>query len=340
MALRTALAGCLPDGDITYTRMNQLAGIDHKTVQIGDGTGMTPEQIDSVLKGLNIPHRKISHEPQLDLILPTEYQRELYGYIESGCACLVGFELAAASGSTQPATRHMIPVIGHTFNEDAWVPEAQRMYFGGDVGYLPSENWLSSYVIHDDNVGPYLCLPRHYLRQDNFRIIYGLQKEETVCSPSEAEAISLSYIIAIVKNPSYSSEVWLERLSLFAQFGSLVLRTQYVQRDEYLAHLESMVTWGGETLDTGTRERIAAVLPDHFWMTEASVPDLFSSSRRKLGEVLLDAKTVPSKPLNADLLLAARLPGFFFVREQGNLGIVQSPIKEHTELFSHGAQNS
>jgi len=65
----------------------------------------------------------------------------------------MGFEMSGASSA-----RHIIPVIGHTFNEDTWVAPATRDYFDGGLSYYPSENWLSTYVVHDDNFGPYFWM--------------------------------------------------------------------------------------------------------------------------------------------------------------------------------------
>ena len=34
---------------------------------------------------------------------------------------------------------------------------------------FPASTGSVPFVIHDDNVGPYFCIPRHYLKQENFR---------------------------------------------------------------------------------------------------------------------------------------------------------------------------
>jgi hypothetical protein len=47
----------------------------------------------------------------------------LYGSVESGYPALVVFD--AGNGNQ----KHVIPIIGHTFNEDTWVPRADLAYF-------------------------------------------------------------------------------------------------------------------------------------------------------------------------------------------------------------------
>ena len=166
MALRTALSSLLPDGDISYSEINRMAGVDHRGIQVGGGTGLSPEQMEAVLNDLSIPYEKIVHEPAASLVLPTDYQRNLYGFIESGAPALLGFELEDPNANAGEAGRHIIPVVGHTFNEDAWMPEADRNYFAKGLSYYPSESWLSTFVAHDDNFGPYYCLPRNFLKKE------------------------------------------------------------------------------------------------------------------------------------------------------------------------------
>lgn len=124
-----------------------------------------------ILNALNVNFQELVHEPSAAILFPTEFQRELYGFIESGTPALLGFQLDASPEG--PGSRHVIPVFGHTFNEDTWLPQAHRSYFGSKLSYYPSENWLSTFVVHDDNFGPYLCLPRHFLQQEKVRILFG-----------------------------------------------------------------------------------------------------------------------------------------------------------------------
>ena len=139
VALRAALSAMLPEGDVSYRTLNTLAGIDHLQNRIGKN-GLELRQMETILDQLKIPFSKIVHEPNTPggLILPTDidYQRHLYGIIESGAPALLGFELTGAN------SRHIIPVFGHTFNEDAWVVEAQRNYFASTLAYYPSDSWL------------------------------------------------------------------------------------------------------------------------------------------------------------------------------------------------------
>src|SRR5262249_36482969 len=148
VALRSALSTVLPTKDVGYFEINQVCGIDHRTRSVGDGGGLEPGEMEAVLKHFGVAYDKVVHEPNQNLLLPTDFQRHLYGVIESGYPSLVGFEL---DNNSAGGGRHVIPVLGHTFNEDTWLPDAQRAYFGGNLAYYSSENWLSTFLVHDDN---------------------------------------------------------------------------------------------------------------------------------------------------------------------------------------------
>jgi hypothetical protein len=334
VSLRSALACMLPDGDVSYARLNALAGIDHQNRKVGERHGLGPLDIETILNSLGVNFEKIVHEPRQQLDLPTEFQRDLYGFIESGCPALVGFELDEPTPGPEGSPRHVILVIGHTFNEDTWVPDAQRAYFGGKLSYFPSESWLSSYVVHDDNFGPYYCLPRHFLKKENFRIIYGLKAQATPFNAVEAEAIGFDFIGAIVKRFPRLGQDWYDRFAVFQRCGLLVLRTALVRKEDYIAHLQSLRSRDGLALEPALVQKFQNHLPETFWMVEASAPELFATSRRKFGEILLSAQLSVPKPLNLSLLLAARVPGLVMIRQQNNVPIDQTHLQGHTGLFN------
>ncbi len=336
VAIRTALASLLPAGDVSYARINQLAGVDHQAVQVGNGgRGLEPGQIEAVLNGLGVAYEKIVHEPHakpLPLNLPTDYQRHLYGCIESGAPALLGFELDDPASPPGEASRHVIPVLGHTFNEDAWVPEAQRHYFAGGLSYYPSESWLSAFVAHDDNFGPYYCLPRNFLRKDNFRLILGLKRFPTLFSALEAETLAFGYAQILSQVFDKTGQDWLDRFSVFTRLGSLVIRAQCLTRDDYLTHLAALEDWQGRRIAEALRISFGQTLPDYFWMAELSAPELFTATRHKFGELLIAADRQPAADLS--LLLAARLSAYALVRTNGNINIQPSTLAGHTQLFT------
>jgi len=70
---------------------------------------------------------------------------------------------------------------------------------------------------------------------------------------------------------------------------NLVLRTQVVDRDNYIRDLKEARGHEGELsgLKKEGEELLTKVLDNKMWMTEFSLPELFSVNKRKLGEILL-----------------------------------------------------
>jgi len=332
VALRTALACLLPDGDVTYGRMNTLVGIDHiaKTVE----RGLDPAAMEAILTGLGIQYEKIVHEPQKALNLPTEFQRDLYGFIESGDPALLGFELDDRNPGPLGASRHIVPIIGHTFNDDAWVPDAQRAYFGNQLSYFSSESWLSSYVLHDDNFGPYYCLPRHFLKKENFRLILGMRRHSVMVSATEAEAVALDFLRAVAIQYPNLGQTWYDRFSIFARNGLLVLRSLLIEKKSYLGHLGDGRTGDGVAAEADWVSKLENSLPERFWMIEASAQELFTVSRRKFGEILLDSSKPLPKPLDISPFLAMRLPGMLWHSMAGQPTMCTSAQQGHTPIYS------
>ena len=333
VGLRTAAACLLPEWDTSYARMNDLAGIDHVTRKVGDGAGLSTPDLERMITGLGLEYRKTIHEPRDNLLLPTEFQRDLYGIIESGCPALVGFELNDAGSSAGPFPRHIVPIIGHTFNDDAWVPDAQRSYFGNQSGYFSSESWLSSYLLHDDNFGPYYCLPRHFLGKDQFRLMLGLMRSATPLSATEAETVAFSYLHDIATKLPALGQDWYDRFAIFSRNGLLVLRALLVDRADYIGHLQDMRSWDNTALEQDAISVFASLLPERFWMIEASAQELFTASRRKFGEVLLHATSALPRPLDFSLMLAIRLPGILIPVQNGSPTVVPTNLRGHTRVF-------
>ncbi len=312
VALRAVLSSILPAADVTYSELNAVAGVDHKypdkSVGKGTGRGLQPAQIESILKHYSVPFRRLLHEPHVkELPAKIEYQAELYAAIESGRPALLGFELAADPTMGAAGPRHLIPVLGHTFNDDAWVPDAERFYFFRDQGYFRSEAWLSAYVVHDDNLGPYYCLPRHYMSRQSFRLLYSLQPASSSLSISEAEALAFSTLTSIHKTVPALGLGWYDRFAAYALTKSLVLRSFQVNRRQYLDHLLNIQDPRGQRFPVTEIANIEKTLPEHFWLIEISAPELFPMSRQKFGEIAFP----PDRPVDGSDVVPffTRLPG-------------------------------
>jgi len=326
VALRSVLSCILPKGDISYYEISQLAGTRD---------GLTEDNIDQVFTGLNVPFRKVIFQPcphnsKCQFVPSPSYIRELYGFTESTCPVLLGFESTNGNG-------HIVPVFGHTFNEDSWVPPSNQVYFQKNTfRFFSSEQWLSSHIIHDDNFGPYYCLPRQFLSQENFRSLYGINFRKPALYSVEAEAAAIDLfkqIAAEIKERPHD-DPWMDIFLVFTGANRLILRSIYLSKEKYRKHLQNSL----QGHIHAQWQKIAPILPDHFWMVEASMPELFSVSRKKFGEIIL-AVDVNNNDEASFNLCFIRLPNCAIVRDKDNNTLWSSwpswqlPTRGHTPIY-------
>lgn len=345
VALRSLLSNHLPEGDISYKKINELAGITPKSGRF-PGRGLNVIDIRRILDGLGIGFKDIDYTQNEELRNTLPYQKFLYAGIESGAGALLGFRLSGPDIPDDSPPRHIIPFFGHTFNKDTWVPDAELSYFdvGGGVGYVPSENWTSSFIGHDDNFGPNFCVPRCHVNRDNVDYVVELFNKETQYGGVHAEAVSLGFIYSLAPSIVSASDqnYWIKRLIKFIRDKRIVLRALFVEKKAYLGHLRNFTDWDGNREAGDFLDRLEAVLPSFVWVVEVSLPQLFPANERKIGEVLLNPFVRPdtSKDIDFDLFLMARIPCYYFFLDSLNEDnpmflLLKSNIQSHMPLITH-----
>jgi len=352
VALRTAAARFHPAGDMSYREMNQLLGIDHVSVKTGEENGLTTQQMVEVLEAAGA--RCFQADYSKPAANPPPFQKYIYGSIESGYPAIVIF------GTTDPmGSLHAVPVFGHTFNEDTWVPSADLSYFriGAGTIYIPSESWLSMFVAHDDNWGSNYCIPRHYLRPNQHPApgqpapnpeetvsqcvahVISTMPKEVQLNPVRAEIIGADYLFTILPQLPTNDNPWAKRLSYYAKNNLLVLRPYLLTSTEYTAHLARVRDWKGNPVRAQLVNALKAKLvKERLWMIELSVPELFSANLRKVGEVLVRAETLPSMDRDLGSFVLARLPSYFALLAGGTPGnpqyqFILAGTESHVELI-------
>jgi len=337
VALRTLCSLHVPDVELPYERINRLA--EKAGGGFDPAKGLAAVQIRAVLEGLSIGFRDIDYtkeEPEYRRELP--YQKLLYAGIESGAGAMLGFKLAGPRAEG----RHIIPFFGHTSNQDAWVPNAEVAYFhvGEDTRYVPSEAWVSSFIGHDDNFGSDFCVPRLYVTPEQVDYVVALLPEKARYCGVVAEAIAANYLYSVLPELDVPQKPWLARLIASASRQDVVLRALALRRDQYIQHLRDVSDWDYRREKASLCNALEKHLPDILWMIEVSLPELFPSNQRKLGEIVLDAAINPSAQLDFRTFLFARFPGRFLLLEKispsGKPSFVTVPsrIESHTPLCS------
>jgi hypothetical protein len=349
VALRSLLSR-ITRRDISYKQINDIARQEAETQHqdFNPANGLNTLQIRAILKAFGIQFRDYDYtlgDPDLDdpnKRLHHPYQKYVYGGVESGMGALVGFRFTGPA--IQEDVCHIIPFYGHTFNKDTWVPEADVAYFrvGENLGYVPSENWTSSFLGHDDNFGPNFCIPRLYIHPEQVEYVAELLRPKIMFGGAQAEAVALQYLYSVFPYIDPSENTWLRRLAYYASpdIQRIVLRAISVDRETYIHHLSSATDWDQHTEDPKVIDILRKDLPHDLWVVEISMPQLFPANQRKLGDIVLNGGVELSDAQeNHAHFVLARLPGrYFFIRsaESANPDFLSVPsnLKSHFPLIT------
>ena len=369
-ALRTAVSHFHPNGDMTYREMNKVAGIDHKKRIIGgnSGDGLTQQEMQAVLEAANAVCLLVDYEQEYPShFAPPPPEAYLYGNIEAGYPAIVCFATSKRSGGKPDpsAPRHAITVFGHTFNEDTWVSRAEQFYYhSANAGFIPSRNWLSTFIAHDDNFGSNYCIPRNFLyvrrictrskkkpepcRSEADRVVHVLcpMPRDVLTAPNEAELIGIDYLGKMLSSDMLRREGrWMGRLYDHIQRSQIVLRPVLLESiTQYQEHLKRISDWEHRVIHRYLIDALESLIPSgkdrlgKVWMLELSIPELFSANKRKLGELILraDIETVVRRDFKNFVL--ARFPTDFLFFSGGSPSKpeytpLESGTESHTELF-------
>lgn len=370
VALRTCAASFHPEGDMTYREINRILGINHRKRWVGEsrgrkrpslGGGLDTRQMVEVMEKAGARCIDVDYDKRLPQkpAPPPPYEHYVYGSIESGFPAMLVFD------TMEPEICHTVPVFGHTMNQDLWVPRAERHYFtvGPDTRFLLSDSWLASFIVHDDNWGSNFCCPKLFLkplphRKSGERAkrhpathhewltrVIATLPQHVELNPVHAESYGADCLFAMLKQAPKDSPAWSKRLLQHQKKGMIVLRALLVSGSEYAAHLRSMRGWRQAQISARVTRALEEGLgaDDKFWMIEFSIPELFATNLRKLGEVLLFSdhpyRGEDETQTYLDFVVFARLPGHYVIppeqgaRKDGKFQFIPSPISSHVRLF-------
>jgi hypothetical protein len=193
--------------------------------------------------------------------------------------------------------QHVITILGHTLNPFHWSPQARNGYGilpRGD--YLPAAEWSDHFLISDDGFGMCQTLQSDVIRNIivpsknaslHAAVAMAITPADILCPGPSAEHIAVPAArnaLAKIK----SQKKWFKRL--LDQDAHLVARTLCVARSEYVAW--ALATAKEIPIEI---ERRLQSLPAHLWVTELTLPALYTSNGKKLGDIVIDATVNPEE---------------------------------------------
>lgn len=351
VALRTLLATRLISTPIKYSEINDAAKV------INPSEGLNSKQIRQVLDHYKINYRDVDYSLDSDICNNVPYSKLLYAGLENGIGGMLGFEMSGQNTDGSPVEdRHIIPFFGHTFNQDTWAPRAENAYFhiGKETRYIPSFEWLSSFIGHDDNFGSNYCVPKAFLLKECVTYALALLPNGYISDPLQAEAVAAEVLYSLFSQvpDRYHPLFWFECLSHYVNNQDVVFRTRAISREEYVSHLSNMRDWSGHSMKI-FNNNIMEMLPGLLWMIELSIPEVFSTNYGKLGEILLPGDVFLSVIDNQqhendtpylDKVAFARFPGVAIIStrqdeqsKRNSFVDIPCDITEHVPLY--GFQN-
>ena len=132
---------------------------------------------------------------------------------------------------------------------------------------------------------------------------------------------------------------WLKRLIQDVISQKVVLRAICMTADEYSNHWKEARDWDKKAENGKLCDAIRPFLTDVLWVVEVSVPELFPTNLRKLGEIVLTAEKPPSVVLDFGHFLCARVPGRLLlldgVSQEGipSFSPIPSQLESHVPLY-------
>ncbi|MHB1390848.1 MAG: hypothetical protein ACYCXF_06375 [Thermoleophilia bacterium] len=277
--------------------------------------GLTFAQMVYLLRELGFEPFSYAVDSGEETLLP--FETIIYRYIESGIPVLLGIETERGG--------HAVVVVGHTFSSDMWLPVVQENYFSkiSDTkkDYVSNVRWVDDFIIMDDNTGPYLLMPKDMISGGITRtrgitktIIIPLPKD-VFMTAEEAELRANDNIQLLIEEKYQKDEdffnhivsaqedtFWLKRFLRSARADQLILRSFLRSKEDFLKDISETANFNQELSEMYSD----MPLPNLLWLTEISYPDIFSQSRLRCGEVLIDPTGDPQRGIS---VLATHLPG-------------------------------
>lgn len=322
---------------VTFEGINKILRTNHSQFKDLANGGLSAKNMADVIRALG-------HEPDVAefwMKPDISYEEYIYPLIESGCPVILGL--------ASPSFGHVVTIVGHTLNCDRWT-EARHAY--GTVPratYLSASAWADHFIVNDDNFGMYVTLPTEAVRNiivpkynPNLCAAVGVSalpekpvtpgaNQELTISGYQAEQLASMFLQKLLKDTSPSANNrWFNLLK--GNGHTLVCRTIFQAKADYVKLLSGMCDERGNKLGTGDIQFVERQLPERVWVTEIMTTNLYVGNKRKLGEILSKTRATAADIRDTKTLVFAWLAGIRWHGAQLNNGPKDWPILGHVDL--------
>jgi hypothetical protein len=317
---------------LTNKQVNDLLGIDHRTRKVGR---YPPEPVSIGLSTPEILHvvQQMGWEAHVaDFVAnpAIDYEDFIYPMIESGFPTILGIH--------NPVTAHVLAVLGHTLNTDRWTPEARHGYGAFPISpYISTSAWTDHFIVSDDNFGMYVTLGTESIRNllipkynPNLHasLAIGLVPSGVTITGYAVEQVTALLASKIIKLTSATpANRWMLMLQEPGQ--KLVCRTMLSEKAQYVEAMKNALDERGQRLNAREVQMLESSLPTRFWLTEITVPHLYSGNKRKLGDIISSASVTPQQYQSGEMIQFCWLPGMVW----NSIGLSQPP--QGWSIFGH-----
>lgn len=273
------------DKPVAPEQINQRIGVNHAEKKLSSHP-IDENELGKILEqyGLSVVLLDFLNNPEW------EYDEYIYRFIESKFPVLLVF-------STGGPAYHVVPILGHTLNSDMWRPEAVTGYLAPGSRleqYKGASSWIDHFIIHDDNYGMYFCLLVDSLKRitlpkydPSFRACYAIAivPSGVTTFSWEAEWASIAVfedMLSWFVKTSVPVDDWTVRLAEIPLYR--VVRTFLVKKEDYRKSLDKE-DFDGNVFSGEDKDELTKDLPEIFWLSEITLPDLYSANKHKIIDV-------------------------------------------------------
>jgi hypothetical protein len=326
---------------VTNKLINDVLGIDHTpSNRVGKyageqhSSGLSTEQIAQVVDylGMHVHVADFLSDPAID------YEDYIYPLIESGCPTILGI--------VRPKVAHVVAVLGHTLNSDRWTPEARVGYGGFPISpYVSTSAWADHFIVGDDNFGMYVTIPTDSIRNvlvpkhnPNLHAAHaiGIVPRDVAVPGYFVEQASASVANTLIQGATLGpANRWFQVL----KEHPLVCRTLLSEKANYTAVMAGVSDERGNKLTDAEKVILNASLPPRFWLTEITVPNLYTGNKRKLGDIITRADATPGQFNTREAIVFAWLPGLVMHGPALAGGSINGSLLGHTPLLRGASQD-